>query len=371
MIAWRQAEAEALLAEIVRSSDDAIFSKTLDAIITSWNPAAERMYGYTAEEAIGRPVSMLLPTERYQDLEMVMAKVSSGVGVQHYNTVRKHKDGHTVQVSLSVSPIRNKLGQIVGASTIARDITAIRQAEDALRGADKLAAMGRMAASIAHEIRNPLEVAKNLAYMLVHDQSPESSHLELLATLEDQLTHMSEISSRTLSFARQGTSPASVSIAAILDETLALMRTNLMAKHVTIDRHFDSSGEVIGYAGPLRQLVVNLIANATDALLSSGGRITLHVADLHHPATGIRGVRLLVGDNGSGIPTAHRSKLFCPFFSTKQDNGTGLGLWVCSGIVTQHGGSIRFRTRSNGTHTGTCFSVFLPKLNVAEMQKTA
>jgi two-component system CheB/CheR fusion protein len=371
MIVCQQAEPETVLAEIVRNSDDAILGKTLDAVITSWNPAAERMYGYTAEEAIGRPVSMLLPPEGYQDLEMIMARVSSGVGVRHYDTMRKHKGGHALHVSLTVSPIRNKLGQIVGASTIARDITAIHQAEDALRGADKLAALGRMAASIAHEIRNPLEVAKNLAYILVHDQAPESSHRELLATLEDQLRHMSEISNRTLSFARQVTSLATVSIAAILDETLALMRTNLMAKHVTIDRRFDSSGEVVGYAGPLRQLIVNLVANATDALPLNGGRITLHVADVHNPATGIPGVRLLVGDNGTGIPRAHRSKLFCQFFSTKQDNGTGLGLWVCSGIVTQHGGSIRFRTRSNGTRTGTCFSAFLPKLNVAEMQKTA
>ena len=360
-----------MLAQILCSSDDAILSKTLDAVITSWNPAAERMYGYTSEEAIGRPVSMLIPPERYQDLGMVMARVSSGLVVQHYDTIRKHKDGHTLPVSLTVSPVRNKHGQIVGASAIARDVTAIRQAEDALRRADKLAAMGRMAASIAHEVRNPLEVAKNLAYLLVHEQPPESSHRELLTTLQDQLTHMTEITSRTLSFARQGTSPAVVSIAAILDETLALMRTNLMAKHVTTDRRFVTAGEVIGYAGPLRQLVVNLIANAIDALHSTGGRITLHVADLHHPATGIRGIRLLVGDNGSGIPMAYRSKLFSPFFSTKQDSGTGLGLWVCSGIVAQHGGSIRFRTRSNGTSTGTCFNVFLPKLNMAEMQKTA
>ena len=362
MCTSQQVETDGMLAQILRSSDDAILSKTLDAVITSWNPAAESMYGYTAEEAIGRPVTMIMPSERHHDLAIIMVKVSSGVGVHHYDTLRKHKDGHTVPVSLTVSPIRNKLGEIVGASTIARDITATRQAEDALRRADKLAGMGRMAASIAHEIRNPLEVATNLAYMLTRGEAPESSDRELLAMLQEQLTHMAEISSRTLSFARQGTSPAPASIAAIADETVALMQTNLMAKHVTIERRFDSSGEVVGYAGSLRQLIVNLIANATDALPSSGGHITLHVADLRHPATGVRGVRFLVGDNGSGIPTEHRSKLFCPFFSTKQDNGNGLGLWVCSGIVEQHGGSIRFRTKSHGTQTGTCFSVFVPKL---------
>ena len=367
---YQQYEADAVLAEIVRSSDDAIFSKTLDAVITSWNPAAEHMYGYTAQDVIGRPVSILLPPDRADNVNLIMTRVLSGERVQHYDTVRQHKDGHRVHVSLTVSPIRDKLDRIVGATTMARDVTARRQQEEALRGIDKLAAIGRMAASIAHEIRNPLEVSKNLTYLLLHGQHSDLSTGEILATLDEQLTQMSEISSRTLSFARKSTEGSTVAIAAILDETLALMRTNLLAKHIAVERRFDSSGELIGYAGPLRQVCVNLITNALDAL-PCGGRLTLHVADIRHPSTGVECVRLLVADNGGGIQPEHRGGLFDPFFSTKQEKGTGLGLWACSEIVTQHGGSIRFRTRSCGTHTGTCFRVFLPKLEVSQIKKAA
>ena len=363
-------EADAILAEVVRNSDDAIFNKTLNAVITSWNPAAERMYGYTAREMIGRPVSILLPSDLADDVRTVMARVLSGERVQHYQTVRKHKNGHCVYVSLTVAPIRDKQGHIVGATTIARDLSTQRQSEHALRGADKLAGIGRMAASIAHEIRNPLEVSKNLTYLLRQDEHAGLNSKEILTILDEQLTRMSEISSRTLSFARQHTSTSKVTVAGILDETLELMRTSLLAKQVSIVRRFESSGELIGHAGQLRQVCVNLITNALDAV-ACGGRLTLHVADVKHPLTGVAGVRFLVVDNGSGIEPQHRRDLFRPFFSTKLEKGTGLGLWACSEIVTQHRGSIRFRTRSCGARTGTCFSIFLPKLDVSQLEAVA
>jgi two-component system CheB/CheR fusion protein len=319
---------------------------------------------------MGRPVSILLPPERSDDVNMLMTKVLNGERMQHYKTVRKHKDGHRVHVSISVSPVRDKLGRIVGAAAIARDITATLKAEEALRAVDKLAGMGRMAAAIAHEIRNPLEVSRNLTYLLLHDQHPDFSKGEILATLDEQLTRMSEISSQTLSFARQRTAASAIAVAAILDETLALTRTQLVAKHISIERRFDSSGEVIGHPGPLRQVCVNLISNAIDAV-PCGGRLTLHVDDMRHPSSGVAGVRFTVADNGSGIEAEHRRDLFRPFFSTKQEKGTGLGLWACSEIVTQHGGFIRFRSRSRGLRTGTYFCVFLPKQHASQMQTAA
>lgn len=367
---YQQYDAQAVLAEIVSSSDDAIFGKTLDAVITSWNPAAEIMYGYTASEVIGKPVSILLPPDRTDDVNTIMAKILSGERVRHYDTVRKRKDGRRVHVSLTVSPIRDQLGRIVGATTMARDTAARVQQDEALRGIDKLAAIGRMAASIAHEIRNPLEVSKNLTYLLLHGQHEDLSTGEILATLDEQLTRMCEIASRTLSFARRTTEPSKVVIAAILDETLALMRTNLLAKHIAVERRFDSPGELIGHAGTLRQVCVNLITNALDAL-PCAGRLILHVDDIRHPWTGVAGVRLLVADNGAGIQAEHCRDLFQPFFSTKQEKGTGLGLWACSEIVAQHRGSIRFRTRCRGPRHGTCFSVFLPKLHVSQMEAAA
>lgn len=355
-------EEKALFAAIIAGSDDAIFSKTLDAIISSWNRGAERMYGYTAEEAVGQPVSILVPPGK-DDVAEIMRRIRAGESVDHYETVRKHKDGRLLYVSITVSPIRDRNGEIAGASTIARDLTSRRLAEEALRASEKLVAMGRMAASIAHEIRNPLDVAQNISYLLAQNESLDASAKELVSMLQNQLSHMSEICSRTLSFARRGDAADRVTLAGIVDEVFAMQRKNLALKGIDVARRFDSPGEVIGYPGPLRQVLVNLIGNAIDAIpANQGGRITVHIADIHNPATGVEGIRIVLSDNGAGIKPEHLKRLFQPFFSTKKEEGTGLGLWVTYGIVAQHGGAIRVRSRTDGPVRGTMFSVFLPCL---------
>ncbi len=356
-------EDKALLGAIIAGSDDAIFSKTLDAIITSWNRSAERIYGYTAEEVIGQPVSILVPADRPDEIRFIMERIRAGQSIDHYETVRKHKDGTLLYVAVTVSPIRNRHGEIVGASTIARDITSRRLAEEALRASEKLVAMGRMAASIAHEIRNPLDAAKNITYLLRQTKDLDPSTQELLELLDGQLTHMAEICSRTLSFTRPGDAAARVSLAGIADEVLALRRKTLEGKGIEVVRRFDSPGELVGYPGPLRQVLANVISNAIDAIpAGKTGRITLRIADARHLANGAEGVRIMVSDTGVGIKPEHLKRLFQPFFSTKQNEGTGLGLWVSYGIVTQHGGSIRVRSRVEGAMRGTVFSIFLPRL---------
>ncbi len=356
-------EEQALLAAIIAGSDDAIFSKTLDATITSWNAGAERMYGYTADEIIGQPVSLLLPPDRPDDVSKIMHRIVAGESIDHYETVRRHKDGSLRYVTLTISPIRDRNGEVVGASTIARDMTSRRLAEEALRASEKLVAMGRMAASIAHEVRNPLDAAKNITYLLQQNQTLDDSTRELLSLLDNQLTHLGEICSRTLSFARVGDAVSRVALAAIVDEVFALQAKNLSMKGIEVARRFESSGELIGYPGPLRQVLVNLISNAIDAIpAGQNGRITVHIADLHHPATGVAGVRIAFSDTGAGIRPENLSRLFQPFFSTKREEGTGLGLWVSYGIITQHGGSIRVRSRIEGPARGTIFSIFLPRL---------
>jgi two-component system CheB/CheR fusion protein len=356
-------EEQALLAAIIAGSDDAIFSKTLDAIITSWNAGAERMYGYTADEIIGQPVSLLVPGDRPDDVTSIMQRIVAGESIDHYETVRRHKDGSLRYIALTISPIRDRNGEIVGASTIARDMTSRRLAEEALRASEKLVAMGRMAASIAHEIRNPLDAAKNIAYLLLQNQHLDASTRELLSLLDGQLNHMGEICSRTLSFARPGDAVSRVALAGIVDEVFALQAKNLALKGIEVARRFASAGEVIGYPGPLRQVLVNLISNAIDAIpAGQQGRITVRISDIHHPATRVEGVRISVSDTGGGIKPENLSRLFQPFFSTKHEEGTGLGLWVSYGIVTQHGGSIRVRSRVEGPARGTIFSIFLPRL---------
>lgn len=356
-------EERALLAAIISGSDDAIFSKTLDAIITSWNLGAERIYGYTADEIIGQPVSILVLPDKPDEVPSIMERIRAGKSLDHYETMRRHKDGSLLYVSLTVSPIRDRTGEIVGASTIARDITSRRLAEEALRASEKLVAMGRMAASIAHEIRNPLDAAKNITYLLQQRSGLDASVQEMLTLLDNQLTHMGEICSRTLTFARPGDAAMRVALAGMVDEVFALQRKNMALKGIEVARRFESPGEVIGYPGPLRQVLVNIISNAIDAIpAGQNGRITVHIANLHHPVTGVEGVRITFSDNGGGIQPENLKRLFQPFFSTKHEEGTGLGLWVSYGIVTQHGGSIRVRSRVEGPARGTVFSIFLPRL---------
>jgi len=181
--------------------------------------------------------------------------------------------------------------------------------------------------------------------------------------LQNQLSHMSEICSRTLSFARPGDAAARVTLAGIVDEVFAMQRKNLALKGIEVARRFDSPGEVIGYPGPLRQVLVNLIGNAIDAIPGNhDGKITVHIDNARNPASGVEGVHIAISDNGAGIKPEHLTRLFQPFFSTKKEEGTGLGLWVTYGIVAQHGGAIRVRSRVDGPGRGTLFSVFLPRL---------
>ena len=156
------------LGSIVESSDDAILGKTLDGTILSWNKAAERMYGYRAEEAIGRHVSMLLPPDHPDEVDDILRQLRHGEKIDHFETVRVAKDGRLLSVSLTISPIRDPQGLIIGASTIARDITRSKLAEQSLRNSEKLVAAGRMAATVAHEINNPLEAVTNALYLLAH-----------------------------------------------------------------------------------------------------------------------------------------------------------------------------------------------------------
>ena len=359
-----------LLAAVVYCSGQAIFGKALDTIVTSWNRGAERIYGYTAAEIVGQPVSTLVPADRPNEIQFIMDKIKRGETLEHYETVRKRKDGQLIDVAITVSPVFDARGKVVGAATMASDITARRIAEEALRASEKLAAMGRMAASVAHEMRDPLDVAKNLAYLLQQNPSLDSQAREFVALLDAQLTHVVEICTRTLSFARSGDAPVHVSISAILDEVLTLAHRTLSARGIAVQRRFQTTGDIVGHPGPLRQICVNLIANAIDAIpAGQAGCIVVRVRDSRDPLTHAEGVRFTVSDNGSGIRPQHLPKLFQPFFSTKKEHGTGLGLWVTSGIVTQHGGSIRVRTQLEGPARGTTFSVFLPKLGLREKHK--
>jgi PAS domain S-box-containing protein len=353
----RAGEMRQRMAAIVESSEDAILSTTPEGIITSWNRGAEALYGYSADEAIGRHISFVAPPERSHEIARNTARLQQGEYIDGYPTKRQRKDGTRISVLLSISPLRNSNGVIVGSSAIARDITAERRAEEALRRNEKLATAGRLAATIAHEINNPLEAVTNLLYLARHDGGRQD---EYLVQAEKELQRVAAIAQQTLGFVRE--SPAApLSIAETFDQVLQLYGRKLDEKHIQTEKEYETKIEIFGFAGELRQLFSNLILNAVDAM-PDHGRLRLRVARTHLWSNGLQpGVRVTVADNGSGISAAAMPHIFEPFYTTKKDLGTGLGLWLAHGIVQKHGGSIRVRSRTDPGNSGTVFSVFLPE----------
>ncbi|MGA1981394.1 MAG: PAS domain S-box protein [Acidobacteriaceae bacterium] len=349
-------EARLQLAAIVDSSDDAIIGKDLEGIITSWNAAATRLFGYQPEEIIGKSVLTLIPPELQFEEPEILRKVTSGKRIEHFETCRLSKDGRRLDISLTISPIRDNTGRIVGISKIARDITERKLTEAALFESERMASIGRMAASIAHEVNNPLEAILNLAYLLDRDPSLGDVARGYARLLVEEIMRVSQITHQTLSFYRDTSDPAEVDMASILDAVLNLHRPLIQQRSILVSTKFQNCATVWGRSGELRQVFTNLLVNAIDAL-PHGGRIRVSVTRSLYGNS----VCVTIADNGSGIPPNLRGKIFQPFFTTKISKGTGLGLWISQGILRKYGGSIRMRTSTAPrSTTGTVFRVCLP-----------
>jgi PAS domain S-box-containing protein len=341
---------------IVESSEDAIYSTTREGIITSWNHGAEELYGHPAEEVLGESVQITEPPERIHETRSHLEMLARGESIESYQTERRRKDGSLVRVLLSISPLRNRKGQVIGASAIARDITAQLRAEEALRRSEKLATAGRLTAAIAHEINNPLEAITNLLYLARRDPARADQHLEMA---EGEVLRIADIAQQTLGFVRDVSDARPLNVSSTLEDVLQLYAVKLTSKKIQTMKEFDAPCEVRGFAGELRQLFANLIVNAVDAM-AEGGQLRLRVACAREWAGSRRpGVRVVFADNGGGIPREDLARVFEPFYTTKGD-GTGLGLWLSEGIVRKHGGQIRVRSCTGPRRSGTVFSVFLP-----------
>lgn len=344
------------MAAIVEYSCDAIYGCQPNGIITSWNRAAENLYGYTEEEAIGLPVARLAPPERRDEVARNLEILNQGGHISAYRTERMKKDGVRCPVLLTVSPLRNAQGKIVGTSTIAHDISPEKQSQEAIRRSEKLATAGRLAASIAHEINNPLEAVLNLLYLARHDGSHSAKYLSMA---EHEVGRVAQIAQQTLGFVREVNTPGPLDPAAIADEILQLYSRKLENRQIQVSRRYRNQLQIEGYSGELRQLLANLVVNAVDAM-DDEGLLQIRVSTGHDWSNGRSGVRITVADDGSGIPENHLPHIFEPFYTTKEGTGTGLGLWVSQGIVEKHAGSIKVRSWASGHGSGTVFRIFLP-----------
>jgi PAS domain S-box-containing protein len=344
------------LAAIVESSDDAIVSKDLNGIVTSWNSGAERIFGYTADEMIGQPITKIIPADLYGDETRILSTIARGERIDHFETVRVKKNGEQIEVSLTVSPVKDESGKIVGAAKIARDITQQKKAERALRTSERLASVGRLAATVAHEINNPLEAVTNLIYLARSAEDP-SNYLRMA---EEELERVSHLTRQTLGFYRETKSASGVRLGELVESLLTVFTQRMRNRGIALQTDIDNEIEINAVPGEIRQVIANLISNSIDAL-KTGGRIRIRVSGSHQRRdVPVAGVRLSIADTGIGIPLEAREHLFEPFFTTKKDIGTGLGLWICKSIIENHNGTIRVHSDTRPGASGTVFSIFLP-----------
>ena len=358
-------EASQRLAAIVESSDDAIISKDLHGVVTSWNSGAERMFGFTAEEMIGRPITTIIPPELRDDETRILATIARGDNIQHFETVRSKKSGDPIEVSLTVSPVKDESGRIVGAAKIARDITQRKKTEQTLLMTERLAAVGRLAATVAHEINNPLEAVINLVYLAKTASSYGQAQI-YLDTAEEQLACVAHLTRQTLGFYRETSGASSVRPSEIIGSLLTVFSSRARNKGIEFSEEIEDDSAIFAVPGEIRQVVANLLSNSIDAV-HGAGRVRIRVStgrNWHRDRES--GIRITVADTGAGIPPAARQRIFEPFYTTKRDVGTGLGLWVCKSVVDHHKGTIRVRSSAAPGKSGTTVSVYFPFDSQAE-----
>jgi signal transduction histidine kinase len=239
------------------------------------------------------------------------------------------------------------------------DVTERRRVESALLQSEKLAAVGRLSASIAHEINNPLEAVTNLLYLIDQDDELGEQTRSFTHLAQQELARVSQIATQTLRFYRQPTARTSVRVSELLDSVLKLYQGRLTSAGVEVVRDYRGASPVRCFEGELRQVFTNLVGNALDAS-RDGGKITLRERDATHWRIGKKGVRITIADRGHGMSRETLARIFEPFFSTKGITGTGLGLWVSMGIIQKHQGRIKVKSSTSSQHHGTVFSMFIP-----------
>jgi len=362
----------ARLAAIVECSEDAIISETLEGIIISWNQGAERLYGYTAEEIIGQPILVLYIPEDYQEYRQIMEKIRKGEPMASHETVRRRKDGTKINVSLAISPIEIRNGELVGASNVSHDITRVKQLEQQFRQSQKLEAIGRLAGGVAHDFNNLLTVIYGYTQIMLDTVSPGNSQEDMLQEIKKAGERAASLTRQLLSFSRnQVLEPKVLDINALVTESEKMLM-RLVGEDVDLASVLNPNlGRVETDPRQVEQVLMNLVINARDAM-PQGGKLTIETdnavldqtyCQLHKEVKPGSYVMLAVHDSGCGMDEHTKAHLFEPFFTTKESGkGTGLGLAMIHGFIKQSGGHILVESEVG---LGSTIKVYLPEVQKA------
>jgi PAS domain S-box-containing protein len=368
------AEGAARLAAIIDSSDDAIVSKTLDGVITSWNRSAERIFGYTAEEAVGQNITLIIPEERHGEEREVLARLVRGERIDHFETIRQTKDGRRVEISLTVSPVRNATGRIVGASKVARDISDRRrleresrmllEREQEARGAAEALnrSKDQFLATLSHELRTPLNAIYGWARMLDAGRLDEPATRRATEAILRNAAAQVRLIEDLFDVARVITGNMRLdvrplNVVTVLEAALDTVRPTAAAKGVHLESVVDPrAGAMMGDPARLQQVIWNLLSNAVKFTPRDGRiELRLRLAGGH--------IEIVVRDTGEGIAPEHMSRIFQRFgqadsSSTRRHAGLGIGLALVRHLVELHGGTVS--ANSAGRGLGATFTVTLP-----------
>ena len=349
---------------LIEASTIGLLIGDLNGGISYMNATLLKVLGYTASEVAEGSVrwNQLTPPEFADRDATATAQLIERGSADPYEKVYMSKDGRRIPLLVGATSIpgQDDLSE-ASIAVFLTDLSQQKQAESALVQSEKLAAVGRLAASISHEINNPLEAITNLLFLMKQELLPPQAE-SYLHLAEQELARVSQIAGQTLRFHRQATRARAISPAELLEPVLALYRGRLNNSNIQIRQENLDAQSIVCFEGDIRQVLNNLVSNAIDAM-RTGGVLTLRIRDARSSETGAAGARITIADTGHGMTEETRTRIFEPFYTTKGINGTGLGLWISRGIVEKHRGSLSVRSSVDAVRHGTTFSLFLPAGN--------